>query len=110
MFDQPNEVCIDRTPNHHMAFGHGLHFCVGASLGRAEALLVLQKVLARIPDYRLAIDYEVIDELDGVSRGVMPKIRWSERLQRGLPVTFTPGAKVGADLGGNFAMTVLDKD
>ncbi|MGO9083082.1 MAG: cytochrome P450 [Streptosporangiaceae bacterium] len=110
MFDEPNEVRIDRSPNRHMAFGHGLHFCVGASLGRAEALLVLQRVLARIPDYRLAIEYELIDELDGVFRGTMPKIRWSERLQRGLPVTFTPGAKVGAELGENFTMTVLDKD
>ena len=41
-YDRPDEVVLDRTaPKHHLAFGRGIHFCVGAPLARLEAEVVL---------------------------------------------------------------------
>ncbi|HEV3264326.1 MAG TPA: cytochrome P450 [Acidimicrobiales bacterium] len=45
---------ISRTPNPHVSFGFGEHFCIGASLARLEARVLLEEVLARWPDYELA--------------------------------------------------------
>lgn len=47
LFDQPDEFRFDRTPNDHLAFGYGTHFCVGAQLARLEARLVFTELLAR---------------------------------------------------------------
>ncbi|MFF0310716.1 cytochrome P450 [Streptosporangium sp. NPDC004379] len=52
-FPGPEEFRLDRTPNRHLTFGHGIHFCVGAHLARVEFLAVLRE-LARHPDYELA--------------------------------------------------------
>jgi cytochrome P450 len=106
-FDAPNEVRLDRKPNRHLAFGHGIHFCIGSQLGRTEAQIVINKVLERIPDYRLTVEYESIGELVGVSERAVPRTRWGERLERGLPVAFTPGAARGVDLGPGFQLTTL---
>ena len=38
---------VDRHPNHHLAFGFGAHFCVGAALARLEAGLVLEAMTSR---------------------------------------------------------------
>lgn len=106
-FDEPNEIQLDRKPNRHLAFGHGIHFCIGSHLGRTEAQLVINKVLARIPDYRLTAEYESINELVGISEHAVPRTHWGERLERGLPVAFTPGERVGADLGPDFELSTL---
>jgi cytochrome P450 len=45
---------ISRAPNPHVSFGFGEHFCIGASLARLEARVLLEEVLARWPDYELA--------------------------------------------------------
>ena len=54
VFDDP--FCFDsaRTPNEHLAFGFGTHFCLGASLARLEISVMLDELLARLPDLRLA--------------------------------------------------------
>jgi cytochrome P450 len=44
---------ISRTPNPHVSFGFGEHYCIGASLARIEARILLEEVLARWPDYEL---------------------------------------------------------
>jgi cytochrome P450 len=44
---------VARTPNPHISFGFGEHFCIGASLARMEARVLLEEVLARWPDYQL---------------------------------------------------------
>ncbi|MGF7029504.1 cytochrome P450 [Paenibacillus mucilaginosus] len=41
---------IERTPNGHIAFGHGIHFCLGAPLARLEARIALAAVLDRLPE------------------------------------------------------------
>ena len=45
---------MDRTPNEHLTFGLGPHFCLGASLARMEIAVVLERLLARLPDLALA--------------------------------------------------------
>jgi cytochrome P450 len=44
---------IARNPNPHVSFGFGEHFCIGASLARMEARILVEEVLARWPDYQL---------------------------------------------------------
>lgn len=48
-FDRPDEFMIDRDPNPHLAFGNGIHFCLGAPLARLEGKIVLSAVLERLP-------------------------------------------------------------
>jgi cytochrome P450 len=48
VFDDPFEFRVDRTPNPHVAFGFGEHFCVGAQLARVEIELVLGHLLQRV--------------------------------------------------------------
>ena len=54
-FNNPQQFDIARTPNHHLGFGHGIHFCMGAHLARAEARLGINNLLNRLPDVRLAV-------------------------------------------------------
>jgi cytochrome P450 len=53
-FTDPDALNIKRTPNRHLAFGHGIHFCVGAALARLEGPIAIQTVLRRMPGLRLA--------------------------------------------------------
>ena len=52
-FPNPDEFDIARTPNDHLAFGDGIHFCIGAPLARLEAQVVFGELLARIPRLKL---------------------------------------------------------
>jgi cytochrome P450 family 142 subfamily A polypeptide 1 len=54
VFGDPENFQIDRNPNSHLAFGFGTHFCLGNQLARLELRLMLDKVLQRMPDLRLA--------------------------------------------------------
>lgn len=57
-FDHPDSVDLTRgSPKRHLAFGHGIHFCVGAALARIEARAVLQAVLEQTRDFTLDPDY-----------------------------------------------------
>ncbi|MGH3053918.1 MAG: cytochrome P450, partial [Gaiellaceae bacterium] len=56
-YDRPDEVVLDRpAPKHHLAFGRGIHFCVGAPLARLEAEVVLTRLLARTEHFALDPD------------------------------------------------------
>jgi len=53
-FPDPDRFDIKRTPNEHVALGHGEHFCLGANLARLELKVMLDEVLNRLPDLELA--------------------------------------------------------
>ena len=52
-FQRPAEFDIDRGQNRHLAFGHGVHFCLGAPLARLEARIALEALLSRLPGLSL---------------------------------------------------------
>jgi cytochrome P450 len=53
-FPDPDTFDIHRTPNRHLAFGYGIHFCLGAPLARLEARIAIETMLARWTDIRRA--------------------------------------------------------
>ena len=53
VFDDPFRFDIERTPNEHVAFGFGTHFCLGNSLARMELKVMFEQLLARLPDLEL---------------------------------------------------------
>ena len=67
-FERPHELDLGRTPNRHLTFGQGLHFCLGAPLARLEAKLCIGELVHRYPRLHHGIgDVEWIDAL--VMRG-----------------------------------------
>jgi cytochrome P450 len=76
MFDHPERVTIDREINRHIAFGIGIHRCIGSSLARMEIAVALEEWLVAIPEFHL--DPSVA-------------LRWSQGTMRGprrLPILF----------------------
>ncbi len=53
-FTDPDRLDIARHPNRHVAFGTGIHFCLGAPLARLEAPIAFNSILARLPKISLA--------------------------------------------------------
>jgi cytochrome P450 len=78
-FPDPDKLNLTREPNRHLAFGLGVHFCLGAALARLEGQIAIQALLRRAPGLRLAVPAE--------------SLRWRRGLVlRGLevlPVTLT---------------------
>ncbi len=54
VFSEPDRFDIARTNNHHLAFGHGAHYCLGSALARLEASIGFGRIIARMP--RLALN------------------------------------------------------
>jgi len=54
VFDEPDRFLVDRKPNHHLTFGIGEHFCLGAGLARMEIRVLLEELLPRLQSIRLA--------------------------------------------------------
>ena len=55
MFSHPDELVMDRPVNPHLAFGAGVHHCLGAQLARVELQEAMAGLLARMPNLRLAV-------------------------------------------------------
>ena len=53
VFAEPDELDLLRGPAKHLAFGYGIHYCIGAALSRLEAPMALAAVLERFPEIRL---------------------------------------------------------
>ncbi len=58
VFDEPFQFRIDRQPNHHLAFGSGPHFCMGANLARVELETLFRHLLARLEWFELTAPAE----------------------------------------------------
>lgn len=76
-FENPDEFIIDRERNRHVAFGSGIHRCLGSNLARMELRVAIQEWLTRIPTFELA-DPAAVTWTGGQVRGprTIP-VRWS---------------------------------
>lgn len=83
-FPNADEIDIERWPNRHMAFGVGVHRCAGSHLGRAMAKEMLSQILTRMPDYEVDLDKVVPYPHQGTNTGF-----------KSIPITFTPGPRIG---------------
>nr|WP_255429908.1 cytochrome P450 [Streptomonospora sp. PA3] len=54
VFAEPSKLRLDRGRSDHLAFGHGIHYCLGAALARAELQIVFTELLRRFPGLALA--------------------------------------------------------
>ena len=70
IFDEPFRFDVRRSPNPHLAFGHGTHFCLGAALARIEVRVLFEELLDRFADFELAgpIEYTRTNKHAGVRR------------------------------------------
>jgi cytochrome P450 len=77
VFENPQQFDVARDPNPHLAFGWGPHFCLGASLARAEIRCVFSELLSRLPDIEVS--------------GPVRRLRSSTvNSIKSMPVRFTP--------------------
>lgn len=60
-FDNPDTFNIERRSNKHLAFGMGIHFCLGAGLARIETQEVFKAIIERLPGIRLVSEKPVWD-------------------------------------------------
>lgn len=60
VFENPEAFDISRRPNRHIAFGTGVHFCLGHQLARIEAKVALEKLFTAYPQVRLAVPRDQI--------------------------------------------------
>jgi cytochrome P450 len=77
-FGDPDRFDIARSMERHLAFGFGVHFCLGARLARLEARVALEEIHRRIPDYEVEESGVSVVHAGNVS-GLAP-----------LPIRFTP--------------------
>jgi cytochrome P450 len=77
-FSDPDQFDIEREPNRHLAFGHGIHFCVGAPLSRLEARIALPMMLEQLKGLQRVEGFPIT-----VRTGIVFVIQ-------SLPVTFQP--------------------
>lgn len=79
VFAAPDRFDVERAPNPHLAFGAGIHFCLGAPLARLEAAIALEEIGRRLPELRRA-DEAPLEQVPGfIMHGV-----------KHLPLRFTP--------------------
>ncbi len=85
VFPDPMTFDITRSPNEHVAFGFGPHFCLGASLAGLELRVAFDRLLDRLPDLAL------VDEAE-------PAFRPANFVSgyEAMPVAFTPAPRTGA--------------
>ena len=82
LFPDPGTVDFARESNKHIAFGAGVHRCLGSHLARLELRIVVREWHRRIPEYRLVDGHDLV-------------YRQSLREIEHLPLEFPPGAREG---------------
>ena len=83
-FAEPDRFDIERSPNDHLAFGFGPHFCLGAGLARSELRALFGQVFRRLPDLELASGDPPPRSITGIER---------------MPVVFSPSPPVRVPSG-----------
>jgi cytochrome P450 len=91
VFDEPLRFDITRSPNNHLAFGFGAHFCLGVHLARLELNLMLTELTSRMPDIEPTGPTRWVRESEA-SRTVASIIVGPQSM----PVRFAPGPRAGA--------------
>jgi cytochrome P450 len=78
VFDDPEEMDLSRSPNHHLSFGAGPHSCLGQALARTELRTVLEVLLRRLPTLELAVAPEELRRIEGLAVGGVEElpVRW----------------------------------
>ncbi|MGW2523430.1 cytochrome P450 [Streptomyces sp. NPDC001617] len=78
VFDTPDEMRLDRSPNPHLAFGTGDRSCLGQELARAQLQTVLHVLLRRLPTLELAASAADLRRLEGLTVGGLSEVpvRW----------------------------------
>ncbi|WP_219413507.1 cytochrome P450 [Pseudonocardia nigra] len=71
-FDDPDRLDLTRSPNPHVAFGKGIHACIGAQLARMETRIAVGRIVARLPGMRLAGEPVWKDSLASRSLEALP--------------------------------------
>ncbi|MEV0505628.1 cytochrome P450, partial [Streptomyces spectabilis] len=69
-FPEPDVLDVTRSPNPHLTFGHGIHFCFGAPLARLEARIALRMLLDRFRDLSISTYDDVTYQNPAVLVGV----------------------------------------
>lgn len=69
IFENPDTFIPTRSPNHHMAFGHGIHFCLGAPLAKLEAKIAILAMLSQIDEVS-AVPTDLTPIISGFVYGV----------------------------------------
>jgi len=82
VFENPDDMDIDRWPNRHTSFGVGIHRCAGSHLGRAMSHALLSQILERLPDYVIDVGALQRYPQQGTNVGF-----------RSIPARFTPGQR-----------------
>ncbi|MFJ3672488.1 cytochrome P450 [Streptomyces sp. NPDC090106] len=68
----PAVLDVTRPGARHLAFGHGIHYCLGAPLARLEAVIALRTLLARVPELELDVPPDSLEWIgSGIIRGVL---------------------------------------
>jgi pimeloyl-[acyl-carrier protein] synthase len=77
-FPSPDRLDLTRRENHHLAFGDGIHYCLGAGLARVQGQIAINTLIQQLPNLALHTD----------------KLEWRKNIAlrglKSLPVTFTP--------------------
>jgi hypothetical protein len=70
VFECPDEVVIDRSPNHHLGFGSGVHRCIGSFLAKLEMRVALEEILRRYREIKLDAS-QPVQYSSGLNQGTM---------------------------------------
>lgn len=71
VFCEPRRLDLGRAHNPQLAFGHGLHYCFGARLARAQARIAIGTLIGRFPGISLAVGHDQLRWRESVGRGLV---------------------------------------